>query len=158
MQDHTFNTRTEAVDSTPAVSFFAGGSTASLLGPFRVHRAEAISERRRTTSSVTNVLHRNAFDEAKSGRCDVDPPLGVNKEDGVYPSGGKQSFASASRRLFRGQVRAVSTSNRVRNWCACRVAFAKGLHGAKARLLPPEYPAESHLDSKRDSKSNRKGI
>src|SRR6266851_8157616 len=70
MQDHAFNTRTEAADSTPAVSFFAGGSTASLLGPFRIHRAEAISERRRTTSTVTNVLHRNAFDEAKSGRCD----------------------------------------------------------------------------------------
>ena len=70
MQDHTFNTRTEAPDSTPAVSFFAGGSTASLLGPFRIHRAEAISERRRTASNVTNVLHRNAFVEAKSGRCD----------------------------------------------------------------------------------------
>src|SRR6266851_5222696 len=70
MQDHAFNTRTEAADSTPPVSFFAGGSTASLLGPSRIHRAEAISERRRTTSSVTNVLHRNSFDEAKSGRCD----------------------------------------------------------------------------------------
>src|SRR5713101_8168652 len=41
-----------------------------------------------------------------------------------YPSGGKQSFASASRRLFRGQVRAGSTPNRVRNWCAYRGAFA----------------------------------
>src|ERR1700687_2044489 len=70
MQDHAFNASTEAVDSTPAVSSLAVGSTASLLGPFRIHRAEAISKRRRTTSSVTNVLHRNAFDEAKSGRCD----------------------------------------------------------------------------------------
>ena|ERR1700674_1164402 len=70
MQDHPFNTRTEAPDSTPAESFFAGGGTASLLGPFWIHRAEAISERRRTASSVTNVLHRDAFVEAKSGRCD----------------------------------------------------------------------------------------
>jgi hypothetical protein len=69
----------KAVDSTPAVSFFAGSSTASLLGPFRLRRAEAISERRRTTSSVTNVLYRSAFDEAKSGRCDIDRPLAVNK-------------------------------------------------------------------------------
>jgi hypothetical protein len=70
MPDHAFNTRTEAADSTPAVSFFAGSSTASLLGPFRIQRAEAISERRRTASTVINVLHRNGFDEAKSGRCD----------------------------------------------------------------------------------------
>src|SRR6266852_512602 len=70
MQDHAFITRTEAADSTPALSFFAGSSTASLRGPFRIQRSQAISERRRTASSVTNVLHRNAFVEAKSGRCD----------------------------------------------------------------------------------------
>src|SRR5713101_8168651 len=91
MQDHAFNTRTEAADSTPAVSFFAGGSTASLLGPFRIHRAEAISERRRTTSTVTNVLHRNAFDEAKSGRCDsVIRAAGSNRSRqlrGVFSAG-----------------------------------------------------------------------
>src|ERR1700693_1228599 len=70
MLDHAFNTPYRSPGLHPAVSFCAGGSTASLLGPFRIHRAEAISEQRRTTSSVTNVLHRNAFVEAKSGRCD----------------------------------------------------------------------------------------
>src|ERR1700686_3547595 len=88
MPDHAFNTHTEAADSTPAVSFFPRGSTASLLGPFRIHRAEAISERRRIASGVTNVLDRNAFDEAKSGRSDVDPPLCVNKVDGVIRAAG----------------------------------------------------------------------
>jgi len=39
MRDHAFDTRTEAVDSTPATSFFAGCSAASLpslLGPLRI--------------------------------------------------------------------------------------------------------------------------
>jgi hypothetical protein len=76
-----------------------------------------------------------------------------SREASGYQSGGKQSFASPSRRLFRRQVRAGSTPHRVRNGCACRGALAMGLHRAKATHLPSEYPAESHLDSK----SNRKG-
>jgi hypothetical protein len=35
MDDHAFTARTEAVDSTPAASFFVGCSVAPLLGPFR---------------------------------------------------------------------------------------------------------------------------
>jgi len=41
MADHAFDTRTEAVDSTPAVGFFAGCSAASLLGPLRTRSEEA---------------------------------------------------------------------------------------------------------------------
>jgi hypothetical protein len=107
----------------PAVSFFAGGSTASLLGPFRIHRAEAISERRRTASSVTNVLHRNAFVEAKSGRCDrVIRAAGSNRSRqlrGVFSVG---KFVQDPR------------PNRVRNWCACRNAFAMGCIGQRQRI------------------------
>jgi hypothetical protein len=41
MDDHAFTARTEAVDSTPAVSFFDGCSVAPLLGPFRTRKAGA---------------------------------------------------------------------------------------------------------------------
>src|SRR5260370_25142657 len=70
MQDRAFNTRTEAADSTPAVSFFTGGSAASLLGPFRIHRAEAISERRGGTRSGARGLHPDALGEGQARRPD----------------------------------------------------------------------------------------
>src|SRR5271157_1788739 len=41
MDDHAFTARTEAVDSTPAASFFVGCSVAPLLGPFRTRKAGA---------------------------------------------------------------------------------------------------------------------
>lgn len=94
-----------------------------------------------------NDLHRSAFDAAKSGRCDIGRPLDGITGTGAYPSGGEQAFASASRRPFCGQVRAESKSNRVRNWCAGRSAFAIGLHEARASHSPPEYPAEKSSGS-----------
>src|SRR5260370_527515 len=41
MDDHAFTARTEAVDSTPAASFFVGCSVGPLLGPFRTRKAGA---------------------------------------------------------------------------------------------------------------------
>src|SRR5271157_5036096 len=41
MGNHAFTARTEAVDSTPAASFFVGCSVAPLLGPFRTRKAGA---------------------------------------------------------------------------------------------------------------------
>src|SRR5579871_3349012 len=39
MHDHAFTARTEAVDSTPATSFFSDCSTAPLLGPLHIFTA-----------------------------------------------------------------------------------------------------------------------
>jgi hypothetical protein len=41
MDDHAFTARTEAADSTPAASLFAGCSVAPLLGPLRTRKAGA---------------------------------------------------------------------------------------------------------------------
>ena len=46
-----------------------------------------------------NVLHRNAFDEAKSGRCDIDRPLGVIKK--------RTGFIRAARSTRSRQLRGV---------------------------------------------------
>src|SRR5208282_2535576 len=65
MDDHAFTARTEAVDSTPAASFFVGCSVAPLLGPFRTRKAGATSLACQNSSGAK---HRSCTTTKLNGR------------------------------------------------------------------------------------------
>ena len=71
-----------------------------------------------------NVLYRNAFDEPKSGRCDIHGSLRVVERIRLIGAARSQLSRELRGVLSMGKFDAEPMPNRVRNWCAYRDAFA----------------------------------